>query len=334
MTRKLPTATALYWLPKINSVHHRLRLLRSAMVLALGGGASSAQEAPDWSEVGALFAERCVICHSGEGAPLGLHLDSYEGALTGSEDGPVLVPGDLEGSELARRVRGETEPRMPLVGDPLAPEEIALIERWIEVGLPEREVASAAPTPDEAQAEAAEAEDETAAAEPLADQAPPEESAQAVLPGPDDPVTFAHVEPIFLQRCVVCHSDANADGPPEGLRLDSYENILAGGEEVVVLPGSAEASEIMEYIDGSEEPRMPLNGPPLPDDQIRLIRQWIEQGAADAEGTPAPLPVRQEAWDDDGNEEARGHDDDDDDDEEHRDRNDDDDSGQDEDDDD
>ncbi len=37
---------------------------------------------------------------------------------------------------------------------------------------------------------------------------------------------------------------------------------------------------------------MPFDGPPwLPEDDIRLIRDWIAQGAPDATGTPAPVPV-------------------------------------------
>lgn len=229
-----------------------------------------AQEAPDWSAVGALFAERCVMCHSGEAPPLGLRLDSYEAALEGSANGPVLVPGDPGASELVRRIRGESQPRMPLGGEPLTPDEIALVEAWVSAGLP--------------------GPDEAAEAQPPA--APDAEAESPAIPGPDEPVTFAHVEPIFMQRCVMCHSDAAPQGPPEGLRLDSYENIVRGGDRVVVLPGNPDDSEIVRRVEGRAQPRMPLNGPPwLSDDQIRLIRQWIAQGAPDAEGNPAPVPV-------------------------------------------
>ena len=37
---------------------------------------------------------------------------------------------------------------------------------------------------------------------------------------------------------------------------------------------------------------MPFDGPPwLSDDDIRLISQWVAQGAVNAEGAPAVLPV-------------------------------------------
>ena len=115
-----------------------------SLFIATAGSASLAQEAPPgWPAIAALFVERCVMCHSGEHAAVELHLDSYEGALAGSKNGPVLLPGDVSSSELMRRVRGESQPRMPFLGYPLDADEIALLEYWIEAGLPEGEPASA-----------------------------------------------------------------------------------------------------------------------------------------------------------------------------------------------
>lgn len=80
---------------------------------------ATAQDTPTWQEVGALFRERCTGCHSDVSAPLGLELDTFQNALEGSMNGPVLVPGDPAGSELIRRLKGESLPRMPLTGPPL-----------------------------------------------------------------------------------------------------------------------------------------------------------------------------------------------------------------------
>lgn len=101
--------------------------------------AASAEDAdsPDWGDVSAIFNERCVMCHSEvAGASKGLRLDSYLAATSGSERGPVLVPGDAAGSELVRRLRGVSTPRMPFLSRPLPENEIALIESWILAGLP------------------------------------------------------------------------------------------------------------------------------------------------------------------------------------------------------
>jgi hypothetical protein len=99
-------------------------------------GFSVGQDAPSWTDIGVLFEERCTMCHSGEGAPLGLRLDTLEGALAGSVNGPVLVPGDPDASELVRQVRGESQLMMPLAGEPLSPAEIGLVENWFREGLP------------------------------------------------------------------------------------------------------------------------------------------------------------------------------------------------------
>lgn len=119
------------------------RLGPALLGLVLAGEASAQEAAPGWPEMAALFEERCVMCHSGVHAALGLHLDSREGALAGSRDGPVLVPGDPEGSELVRRLRGTSLPRMPFLSYPLEEEEIALVESWIAAGLPEDGAAEA-----------------------------------------------------------------------------------------------------------------------------------------------------------------------------------------------
>lgn len=111
---------------------------RIAIPLLLFDAVTAAAEPPsDWRAVGSVFKERCVMCHSEDGAALGLRLDSYEGALSGSENGPVLVPGDAVGSELLRRLQGDSLPRMPFLSTRLPPDQISLVERWIKAGLPE-----------------------------------------------------------------------------------------------------------------------------------------------------------------------------------------------------
>ena len=101
---------------------------------ALPGGPAFAQDA---APVVRILAERCVMCHQGEAAPLGLRLDSVDALLAGSRNGPVVKPGDPAGSELLRRLRGQSQPRMPLTGPPfLSDAEIASVETWIAAGAP------------------------------------------------------------------------------------------------------------------------------------------------------------------------------------------------------
>lgn len=236
--------------------------MRAALALFLLAGAGNAQDAPDFAAIRTLFADRCVICHSGTDAPFGLHLDTYQGVINGSENGPVVIAGDAQ-SPLLQRLRGQAEPQMPLDGPPfLSDAEIQLVADWVAAGMPEGAVTfTAAP--------------------------------ERARPAPGEDVLWSDVEPIFLKVCAKCHSDNSmVGGPPEGLRLDTWEHALAADERVAVVPGNAEMSEIWRRITGLADPRMPHDGPPwLPDDDIRLIRDWIAQGARAADGTPAPIPV-------------------------------------------
>ena len=100
--------------------------------------AEAAGKPPTWSDINAIVTKHCVMCHSAQGAGRGLRLDSYALAMAGSKDGPVLLPGDPEGSELIRRLKGISTPRMPFLSYPLADEEIALFVRWVEAGMSER----------------------------------------------------------------------------------------------------------------------------------------------------------------------------------------------------
>ncbi len=82
-----------------------------------------------------ILQARCVKCHAGSQAPRGLQLDSYEHIMKGSAFRAVVVPGKPEESEIVRRIRGISVPRMPFDGPPfLTEEEIATIEEWIAAG--------------------------------------------------------------------------------------------------------------------------------------------------------------------------------------------------------
>lgn len=117
---------------------HWLAACAAAAALASGGSAwGGPVEVPGWAEVSAIFQVRCIMCHSAQGAGLGLRLDTYEFALAGSTKGPVLLPGQAEDSEMIRRLRGTSTPRMPFLSRPLPDEELSVILRWIEGGLPE-----------------------------------------------------------------------------------------------------------------------------------------------------------------------------------------------------
>ncbi len=99
--------------------------------------ASLAGAAPSFrTEIAPLLQRRCVGCHGEENAKGHYRLDTFA-RLTKSGDSelPPLVAGKPGESELHRLLlEPSATDRMPQKADPLPPEEIALIERWIASG--------------------------------------------------------------------------------------------------------------------------------------------------------------------------------------------------------
>jgi hypothetical protein len=99
---------------------------------------------------------------------------------------------------------------------------------------------------------------------------------------PPEP-TFSNVADIFNSSCggSGCHIDERTNG----VRLDSYTNVTESEGtqygELVVQPDDADGSPLVDKIEPSPEhgERMPVGGPYLSDDEISLIREWIDEGA-------------------------------------------------------
>jgi len=227
---------------------------------------SQAEESITYADLAPIFSQRCILCHSGATASLGLQLDNYDTILKGSERGPVVIAGDPSTSELIRRLKGINQPRMPLTGPPyLSDTQIALFERWVTAGMPKGLAAQTGL--------------------PIASPSP--------LPATGELVTYQHVAPIFAKRCVKCHTEKGLMGPaPEGYRLTSYNTTLSASDRVRVVPGNLGASELIRRIRGQAQPKMPFDGPPyLTNSEIRLIEDWVAQGARNTEGNPAVVPA-------------------------------------------
>jgi len=87
-----------------------------------------------YADVAPIFEQNCVMCHQGESAPENLQMTSYEQIMQGAGDEPVVIAGKPEQSELVKRIRGTSEPRMPLNQPPLSAEQIQRIANWIAGG--------------------------------------------------------------------------------------------------------------------------------------------------------------------------------------------------------
>jgi hypothetical protein len=89
------------------------------------------------------------------------------------------------------------------------------------------------------------------------------------------------VEPVFQQNCVVCHGGEKQKGE---LRLDTLEGMKKGGKSgAALVAGKADGSLLVERIElpADDTKHMPPAGKPqLSEDQMGLIRWWVESGAS------------------------------------------------------
>jgi hypothetical protein len=78
-----------------------------------------------------ILEKHCWECHSEVSTELGLRLDTYEGAMAGSDYGTVIEAGDPDGSLLVDMiVSGD----MPEDGDPVPSADLEVIKTWIAEG--------------------------------------------------------------------------------------------------------------------------------------------------------------------------------------------------------
>ena len=105
--------------------------------------------------------------------------------------------------------------------------------------------------------------------------------ALAGSPASQDTVSFADdILPIFQNRCAKCHGAPDEDGEPRlesGLNLLEYDKVIAGSEWGTVVEAGDPANSFL--LDMIVDQTMPEEGDPVPEDEIALIRAWIEAGA-------------------------------------------------------
>ncbi len=102
-----------------------------------------------------------------------------------------------------------------------------------------------------------------------------EDSAKAVA---DDIDFETQIKPIFVKQCVDCHKSEKNES---GYRLDIASLAIKGGDRgAAIVPGKSGDSILFQALIGKGEvTAMPYEKTRLPDEQIELIRKWIDSGA-------------------------------------------------------
>ena len=120
-----------------------------------------------------------------------------------------------------------------------------------------------------------------------------EPSSPVVQVGPNpSAVAFfeTKIRPVFKEHCWKCHGNGKKHG---GLKMDTLDGLLAGGNEgVALVPGDSSTGLLMKalrYESGDSDLDMPPKGK-LPDAVISDIARWIDLGAPWPTGLP-PAPL-------------------------------------------
>lgn len=111
-------------------------LIPAAVLVMLCVSAAYGQpSSANYPDIASILEARCGQCHSGTRAAAGFRVDSYQDVMTGGKAGKMVIPGEPDKSELVRRIKGTSRPRMPKNGPPwLSDSQITLIQQWIAAG--------------------------------------------------------------------------------------------------------------------------------------------------------------------------------------------------------
>jgi Protein of unknown function (DUF1553)/Protein of unknown function (DUF1549)/Planctomycete cytochrome C len=135
-------------MPTMTGMKHCLtrRFFACWLCFAVCTGSTYAQDAPSAegveyfeNHIRPLLVTRCYSCHSqSSGKSEGeLLLDSRDGWTVGGDNGPSVIPGDIEASLLISAVRyDDADLQMP-PDKKLSPDAIKHLERWVQLGAPD-----------------------------------------------------------------------------------------------------------------------------------------------------------------------------------------------------
>lgn len=108
-------------------------------------------------------------------------------------------------------------------------------------------------------------------------------------------IDFAsQIAPILLRHCHECHGPLQQSG---GVRFDQRDSVAAGGySQHQLIGGTLQSNEIYRRVASRDASyRMPKGRPPLSDQDLELIRRWINSGTPwPAESTPST--TRAQPW--------------------------------------
>jgi hypothetical protein len=87
-------------------------------------------------DIAPVLVQNCIACHNARKSESKYNMTTFAGLAKGGQQGEdiTLEPGDADASRFIELIRPDGTPRMPYKQDPLPPEKVSLIERWVKEG--------------------------------------------------------------------------------------------------------------------------------------------------------------------------------------------------------
>ena len=104
---------------------------------------------------------------------------------------------------------------------------------------------------------------------------------------PENPTYSVEVKPILDAHCATCHTVPPANGAPDYMRLDQYEDSNGG---TVFGAGSMCCAAKFRAVDGIPAVMPPPPNPRLNPTESEIVRRWADQGCRNFPTEPIGSP--------------------------------------------
>lgn len=112
-----------------------LSLLLTFLLLPPAVSIAADAESPDYArDIKSILKAKCYSCHGALKQEGGLRLDTVDLMESGGDSGPAIEAGDDEASLLLYRITAPPDERMPPEAEPVPPEQVELIRKWLKDG--------------------------------------------------------------------------------------------------------------------------------------------------------------------------------------------------------
>ena len=226
------------------------------------------------SQIAPLLQQKCGSCHISKSSG-GLSMMSYDTMLKGAKGIPLITPGNAGASRMIEVIQ---DGDMPRGGQTVSPQELTLLQQWIQAG-----ASTDGTDPTASLVSLVKAANASAT---MVDANTPANNAANLMDPPGsgkgndaNKISFARdIAPVLVENCKGCHVESRQ--VRGGLNMNSFTQMMNGSDSGQLLkPGDAMGSLLVQKLRGTAGNRMPAGRPALDEATIAKFEKWISAGA-------------------------------------------------------